>query len=190
MPKSTHPPIIPGTRFGQLVAVERCGATALGKALWLFRCDCGTNHIVRATTVRSGVTRSCGCLRAEPGANQRHTVPNPAGSENSNFRHGKTKTPEYSAWVNLNRRCYDTDSTSYKYYGLRGIAVCERWRSSFMAFLEDMGPRPTTAHSVERRDNDGNYEPSNCCWATKAEQIRNRRKPVRGRFTGGGQKAA
>jgi hypothetical protein len=87
-------------------------------------------------------------------------------------------TPEYNAWRNLKYRCYKTDHPEYKNYGARGITVCGRWLDAFQNFFEDMGPRPSRSHSIDRIDNAGNYEPSNCRWSTLKEQNRNTRKNI------------
>lgn len=89
--------------------------------------------------------------------------------------HHMRGTPEHYSWVGMIARCTDTNHASYENYGGRGISVCERWRNSFTAFYEDMGPKPTESHTIERKDNDGNYEPGNCKWATLQEQSRDKR---------------
>ena len=88
------------------------------------------------------------------------------------------RKPEYRAWVAIKRRCYNKFFLQYSGYGGRGIKVCERWLNSFESFYKDMGPRPSSKHSLDRVDNDGNYEPSNCRWATSSQQALNRRSTV------------
>lgn len=91
-----------------------------------------------------------------------------------NEKHGATKTTEYRIWQNMRNRCQLPTATAFDRYGGRGISVCVRWRTSFSAFLADMGPRPSIGHSIDRIDNDGHYEPGNCRRATKATQTANR----------------
>lgn len=94
-------------------------------------------------------------------------------------KHGLSGTPEYTCWAHMMDRCYNPRSHLWNYYGQRGVVVCDRWRSSFLAFLADMGKRPTSQHSIDRIDNAGNYEPDNCRWATKHEQRTNQRSARR-----------
>lgn len=97
---------------------------------------------------------------------------------------GKTRAPEYTAWRQLRARCHNARHPAYSSYGMRGIKVCERWRSSYQNFLEDMGRRPSPAHSIERKDNNGDYTPDNCTWATAEEQQSNKRNTRRITFQG------
>lgn len=152
---------VAGQRFGRLVALERVG-TRNKAALWRCVCDCGREHNVVASKLFDGVTQSCGCLRQE-----------------AVTKHGATRgyrpTPEYKAWLGLRERTTNPANKAWRDYGGRGITVCERWRNSFEAFRLDMGPRPSPGHSIDRINNDGNYEPGNCRWATRAEQNKNQR---------------
>ena len=100
------------------------------------------------------------------------------------FKHGMSKSPEHSAWSRIRNRCYNPNASKFRWYGGRGISVCQRWRDSFKAFYEDMGPRPFPKATIERINNDGNYEPGNCRWATQHDQSRNTQRTILLAFRG------
>lgn len=154
-----------GERFGRWLVLEDAGGCS-DKVLC--RCDCGTERLRGARTVKSAVSRSCGCLTSEVTARR-------------NASHGLSGHPLYGTWLHMIHRCTRPDHPGWLDYGGRGIAVCGRWLgdAGVANFIADMGPRPTALHSLDRLDNDGDYEPANCAWTTKGEQARNTRRKVR-----------
>lgn len=155
-----------GMRFGSVTVLRRTGTCSSRDAKWLYRCDCGVEHESSGYSIRKvkGFTcPECTVIRVSQ----------------ASIKHGKTETPEYKTWTDVKTRCLNPSSTGYKNYGGRGITICNRWKDSFEAFLEDMGEKPTPNHSIDRIDNDGNYEPGNCQWVTIEEQIRNRRITIK-----------
>ena len=146
-----------GDRFSGLVVTSDQPRRISKSIRFPCRCDCGNITYFRLIDLREGAVKSCGCRQYTKSHNQ-------------------SSTPIYNAWKTMKQRCHNPKDKDFKHYGGRGIVVCQRWHDDFSAFLADMGPRPTPLHTVERKNNDGNYEPSNCCWATRKEQNSNRKR--------------
>lgn len=149
-----------GMTFGRLTVLGFNGITETKKvSTWLCQCACGNMRIARGSNLKSGITKSCGCLKTEVNKSRSH--------------HGMSKTRTFRIWGGMLNRCHNKNSPLYENYGGRGIAVCERWKS-FNNFLADMGEVPKGL-SIERLDNNANYCPENCVWADVKVQGRNRR---------------
>ncbi len=147
--------------FGRLLVVGISHKTRDNRVYWYVRCACGSEHTILGGALREGRTRSCGCLHKEISVNRATT-------------HGMTKTRTYRCWNDMKQRCYNSKARNYKYYGERGITVCKRWVDSFENFLADMGEMPKGL-TLERVNNNDNYTPKNCKWATWKEQNNNKR---------------
>jgi hypothetical protein len=145
-----------GVRYGKhLVSIKEV-PTKGGGQLWRFLCDCGRETVKRTSPVKRGLIASCGHCALSNGGRR-------AADK------GKKRCPaEYAIWRGMKARCSNPKQSNWRWYGGRGITVCERWANSFEAFLTDMGPRPSPRHSLARINRGGHYEPGNCCWALRA----------------------
>jgi len=148
-----------GKRFGRLVVLRQGGKAKNGQLKWICQCDCGNTAHVLGCNLRTGNTISCGCYHKEQTSKRSKT-------------HGRTHTREYRIWENMKKRCLKENNPDYPNYGGRGITICSRWMK-FENFYEDMGD--SNGLTIDRINNEGNYEPSNCRWATQTEQNLNQR---------------
>lgn len=153
---------ITGTRYGYLIAVEPVKTKS--KILhWKVHCDCGKEKIVRGKDLRNGSVTSCGCKRSY-------------AIKNTREYHGMTKHPVYAIWLSMRSRCRLSTDPAWHSYGGRGIKVCALWNESFIAFWQDMGESYKSGLTLDRLDNNGNYNARNCAWRTRIQQARNTRR--------------
>lgn len=152
-----------GNEYGWLVVIRRDGTDRHRAAMWICRCVCGATLRVRASHLRSGAIKSCGCRKRTSD--------------------GKSLEPEYAVWQTMIRRCTNEEAQNYCHYGGRGIGVCKRWLV-YENFIEDMGNRPDETYSIERINNNGDYCPNNCKWANRKTQLRNTRRTVYVQYNG------
>lgn len=153
--------------FGRLRAIRMTGRDEGKQRRWDCICECGAIVNVRQCHLRSGMTVSCGCF-------QKELVRKLLTTHGATTKDGRF--PEYAVYQKMIGRCYNPKQAYYGYYGARGITVCDRWLAGFQNFLDDMGRRPSDRHSIDRKNNDGHYEPGNCRWATPIEQASNTRR--------------
>ncbi len=149
-----------GLRFGRLLVISFGGVSK--RSLWNCRCDCGKLKTVIGFHLISGNTKSCGCFHSE-------------SAYKTLFKHGGRYSPEYESWCKIKGRCLNNRDAAWSDYGGRGITIAKEWVNSFESFLSSVGKRPSPQHSIDRINNNGNYEPGNVRWSTKSEQARNRR---------------
>lgn len=161
---------ITGNKYGRLTVLSWHGHNNQKQRTWLCRCDCGTERIVTGSSLTTGNTTSCGCYSRE-------------ATSLTFKKHGLTKTYIHRVWTGMKSRCHNPKTDKYSRYGGRGITVCDRWQY-FENFLADMGMPPFPKAEIDRKDNNGNYEPSNCSWVTKKTNGRNTSTNVYWTFNG------
>jgi hypothetical protein len=154
---------ITGQIFGNWTVIKRDGVNKWGKTTWWCQCICKNEDSIKSLTrkeLKFFKVKSCGCM---PRKSKYIIIPYMSNS------------PEYRVWYLMLERCYNKDNKNYKYYGGRGIIVCDEWKNSFEQFYKDMGPKPGEEYSIERINNNWGYSKSNCKWATNIEQAKNKR---------------
>jgi len=169
------PEFTPGKTFNDLTVIKGVGKHRWGGNIYLCSCVCGKTTNVRATDLRTGNTKSCGCLMIRR-----------IKEINTTHGHCPSSAPSklYSTYKKMVDRCHNPNTQFYNYYGGRGIKVCDAWKASFELFVKDMGTPPSIKHSIDRIDCNGDYEPKNCRWATYLEQSLNKTNTLKASFLG------
>lgn len=154
------PSIKVGNVYGRITVIDRDFDSKARRPKWVCQCECGNKKSIAGDNLTKGHTKSCGCIKA---------------------KHGMRKTPEFEAWHAMKGRCLNPKNPAFRYYGGRGITICEEWKNDFLAFYNHIGERPDSKLSIDRINNDGNYEPGNVRWATAKQQANNTRRSIKNR---------
>lgn len=163
-----------GQRFGRLTVICDSGKRKRSFVVWRCVCDCGNIAEVKTDSLKSGNTKSCGCLHDERAIEKCKKMND---SSNKYKTHGMTGTRIFRIYCGMKNRCYNKTNKDYKHYGSRGIKVCDEWLADFMAFYNwAIANGYSDELTIDRKDVNGNYAPDNCKWSTRAEQARNQRR--------------